>query len=53
MAQEYLIQEESLIDIADKVRTLSGTENQMSLKAIENHVNEANTNISIEADLIE
>lgn len=53
MAQEYLIQEESLIDIADKVRTLSGTENQMSLKAIENHVDEANTNISIEADLIE
>jgi hypothetical protein len=49
---EMLIQSESLTAIADKIRVLSGTTNAMGLDAMETHVDEANTNVSTEADLI-
>lgn len=49
---EMLIQSESLVAIADKVRVLSGTEDDMSLDTMKNHVHDANTNIATEADLI-
>lgn len=49
---EMLIQSESLTAIADKIRVLSGTEDTMSLNAMESHVGEANTNVDTEADLI-
>ena len=38
--------------IADKIRVLSGTTGAMGLDAMANHVGEANTNVSTEADLI-
>lgn len=50
---KMLIQSESLTAIADKIRVLSGTEDAMSLNAMESHVGEANTDVATEADLIE
>ena len=49
---EMLIQSENLTAIADKIRVLSGTTNAMGLDAMGNYMNEANTNISTEANLI-
>lgn len=49
---EMLIQSESLTAIADKIRVLSDTEDAMSLDAMESHVDEANTDVVTEADLI-
>ena len=49
---EYLIQSESLTNIADKVRVLSGTEDTMSLNAMENYVDDANADINTESELI-
>ena len=49
---EMLIQSESLVSIADKIRVLSGTEDGMSLSTMENYVDNANADINTEADLI-
>lgn len=49
---EMLIQSESLTSIANKIRVLSGTEDSMSLNAMENHINEANENVNTESELI-
>ena len=49
---EMLIQSENLTAIADKIRVLSGTTNAMGLDAMGNYMNEANTNISTETNLI-
>lgn len=49
---EMLIQSESLVAIADKIRVLSGTEEAMGLDAMVTHVGEANTNVDTEAELI-
>lgn len=49
---EMLIQSESLTAIADEIRVLSGTTNAMGLDAMGNYMNEANTNISTETNLI-
>lgn len=50
---EMLVQSESLTAIADKIRVLSDTEDAMSLSTMESHVDEANTDVATEADLIE
>lgn len=39
--------------LADEIRELSGTSEAIGLDAMKAHVNEANTNIATEADLIE
>ena len=49
---EYLIQSEDLTSIADKIRVLSGTEDDMSLGAMETKLDEANVDVNTEADLI-
>lgn len=49
---KMLIQSETLTAIADKIRVLSGTEDAMSLGAMESHVGEANTDVATEANLI-
>lgn len=49
---EYIIQGETLSALADEVRTLSGTEETMSLDAMETNINEANEEISSQADLL-
>lgn len=38
--------------IADEIRNLSGTEETMSLSAMESYIGEANTEVAIQADLI-
>lgn len=49
---EYLIQSENLTSIADKIRILSGTETSMGLSDMVTHIDEANTNVNTETDLI-
>jgi hypothetical protein len=49
---EYLIQSEDLTSIADKIRVLSGTEDDMSLGTMETKLDEANVDVNTEADLI-
>lgn len=49
---EMLIQSESLTAIADKIRVLSGTEENMSLDTMKTNLEEANNNVSEQADLI-
>jgi hypothetical protein len=50
---EYLIQSENLTSIADEIRVLSGTEDAMSPSAMETKLQEANTDVNTETDLIE
>lgn len=49
---EMLVQSESLVAIADKIRVLSGTTNSKSLSEMANDAKEANTEASAQADLI-
>lgn len=49
---KYVIQGETLTAIADKIRVLSGTEDALSLNAMESHVGEANEDVTTEAELI-
>lgn len=49
---EMLIQSESLTNIADEIRILSGTTNSKSLSKMANDAKEANTEASTQADLI-
>lgn len=41
-----------MTELADEIRELSGTIETMSLDAMKNHVNEANTEVATQADLI-
>ena len=50
---EYIIQRETLTAIADEVRTLSGTTDEMSLDTLTTHVNDANIEITNQEDLLE
>ena len=49
---EMLIQSESLTAIADEIRVLSGTTEPMGLNTMAEHVDEANTDVATEANLI-
>lgn len=49
---EYLIQEETLTGIADKIRILNGTEGTMTTAQMDSSLSDANNNIATEADLI-
>ena len=49
----YVIQEESLTSIADEIRILSGIEDTISPDTMETKLQEANTNVNTEANLIE
>lgn len=49
---EYIIKGETLTNIADEVRTLSGTADLMGLDAMANHVGNANTEIAGQEGLI-
>lgn len=49
---EYIVQGESLTAVADEIRVLSGTEDNMGLDAMATHVREANRDIAAEANLI-
>ena len=49
---EYLIQSENLTAIADEIRVLSGTENTLSPDAMETKLQEANTDVNTESELI-
>ncbi len=48
----YLIQAETLTEIADKIRVLSGTEGTMTTAQMDGKLSEANTEINTQADLI-
>lgn len=48
----YIIQSESLTSIADEIRVLSGTEDNMSPNAMGTKLQEANSDVNTEADLI-
>ena len=45
MAKEYLIQGDTLTNIADKIRVLSGTEGDMGLDDMATHIGDANASI--------
>lgn len=49
---EMLVQSKSLTNIADKIRVLSGTTEQMGLDDMATNVGEANSDVATEADLI-
>lgn len=49
---EYLIQEETLTNLGDKIRILSGTEDTMTPAEMNTNLTEANTEVSTQADLI-
>jgi hypothetical protein len=49
---KYFIQGESVEAIADEVRELSGTNDLMGLTAIKSHVEEANSEINSQAELL-
>lgn len=49
---DFLVKNGSLLNIADEIRVLSGTEDNMSLNAMESHVGEASENVATEAELI-
>ena len=49
---KYFIQGESVEAIADEVRELSGTTDLMGLTAIKSHVEEANSEINSQAELL-
>lgn len=49
---EYLIQEETLTNLGDKIRVLSGTEDTMTPSAMTTNVDEANSEINSQAELL-
>lgn len=49
---EMLVKSESLTSIADKIRVLKGTTEPMGLNTMAEHVDEANTDVATEANLI-
>lgn len=49
---EYLIQDTTLTNLGDKIRVLSGTEDAMTPAAMASNVDEANTEVDTQADLI-
>lgn len=49
---EYLIQEETLIGIADEVRTLSGETKNLTTTEIKSNISTANNTINTQANLI-
>ena len=49
---EYLIQDATLTNLGDKIRVLSGTEDAMTPAAMASNVDEANTEVTTQADLI-
>ena len=50
---EYLIQEETLTSLADKIRVLSGTTGEMSPAVMDSNLGEANTEVGSQSDLID
>lgn len=50
--KSFLIQEFSLTSIADKIRVLSGTTDNMSLDTMKTHIDDANNTISSQSDTI-
>lgn len=53
MSNEYIIQKETLTGIADEVRTLSGSSDTMFPNTMETKLNEANSEVDIQTELIE
>ena len=49
---EFLIQDTTLIGIADEVRTLSGTEGAISPTTMKTDLHDANAEVSDQADLL-
>lgn len=49
---EYIIQRETLTAIANEVRTLSGTTDEMSLDTLTTHMNDANIEINNQENLL-
>lgn len=49
---EYLIQGETLTNMADKIRVLNGVEGAMTPAQMDGNLGEANADVSTEADLI-
>lgn len=49
---EYLIQDETLTGIGDKIRVLSGTEDTMTPVEMQTSVDEANTEVTTQSDII-
>lgn len=52
MSQEYLIKSESLTNIADEIRTLSGTTASMGLDAMKTHIEDANSEVDSQVELL-
>ena len=49
---EYLIQGETLTNMADKIRILNGVEGALTTAQMDGNLGEANTDVATEADLI-
>ena len=49
---EYIIQGETLTSLADEIRVLSGSESAMATSTMVSTVNEANTEVASQEDLI-
>lgn len=49
---EYIVRRDSLVNVADEIRVLSGTTAEMGLDAMAENVAEANTEVTSQADLL-